>query len=142
MYDLKFVREHADELRRAVADRLPEKHRSTWTRERPIEMRPVEPIDYFKPSVRDPVRNIWFKASHTVPEDPTVQRCLLAYQSDFALLATSLLPHGVTFVHRGMQVASVDHAMWFHREFRVDEIECVAAGGETCTYAIYKEPVG
>jgi acyl-CoA thioesterase-2 len=110
-----------DELRRAVADRIPEKHRSTWTRERPIEMRPVEPIDYFRSDVHEPIRHMWFRASHPVPDDPCLHRCLLAYQSDFALLATSLLPHGVTFVHRGMQVASLDHAMWFHREFRVDD---------------------
>jgi acyl-CoA thioesterase-2 len=109
------------ELRREVADRIPERYRDTWTRERPIELRPVEPIDFFQPEAREPRRHVWFRASHELPADPVLQRCLLAYTSDFALLATALLPHGVTYLHPEMQVASLDHAMWFHRDFRMDD---------------------
>jgi acyl-CoA thioesterase-2 len=109
------------ELRREVADKIPEQFRDTWTRERPIELRPVEPIDFFQPEAREPRRHVWFRAAHALPDDPVLQRCLLAYTSDFALLATALLPHGVTYLHREMQVASLDHAMWFHRDFRVDD---------------------
>jgi len=109
------------ELRREVADKIPEQFRDTWTRERPIELRPVEPIDFFQPEAREPSRHVWFRASHELPDDPVLQRCLLAYTSDFALLATALLPHGVTYLHPEMQVASLDHAMWFHRDFRVDD---------------------
>jgi acyl-CoA thioesterase-2 len=109
------------ELRREVADKIPEQFRDTWTRERPIELRPVEPIDFFQPEAREPRRHVWFRAAHALPDDPVLQRCLLAYTSDFALLATALLPHGVTYLHPEMQVASLDHAMWFHRDFRVDD---------------------
>jgi acyl-CoA thioesterase-2 len=109
------------ELRREVADRIPERYRATWTRERPIELRPVESIDFFQPEVREPRRHVWFRAGYALPDDPVLHRCLLAYTSDFALLATALLPHGVTYFHPEMQVASLDHAMWFHRDFRVDD---------------------
>jgi acyl-CoA thioesterase-2 len=108
------------ELRRAVADKIPEKHRASWLRDRPIEMRPVAPIDFLRLEPRDPVQHFWMRTSHGVPDDPMLHRCLLAYASDFALLGTALLPHAVTFMNRGMQVASLDHAMHFHREFRVD----------------------
>jgi len=109
------------ELRRAVADRIPEEFRDLWMSERPIEMRPVESVSFFRPEPRSPQRHAWIRATHPVPEDEVIQRCLLAYASDFALLSTALLPHGVTFLNRGMQVASLDHAMWFHRSFRVDD---------------------
>ncbi len=109
------------ELRRAVADRIPEEFRDLWMSERPIEMRPVEPVSFFRPEPHQPQRHAWIRATHPVPDDEVIQRCLLAYASDFALLSTALLPHGVTFLNRGMQVASLDHAMWFHRSFRVDD---------------------
>jgi len=109
------------ELRREVADRIPEQYRDTWTRERPIELRPVEPIDFFQPEAQEPRRHVWFRAAHQLPDDPVLHRCLLAYTSDFALLATALLPHGVTYLQPEMQVASLDHAMWFHRDFRIDD---------------------
>lgn len=109
------------ELRRAVVDKIPERFRDTWTRERPIELRPVEQIDFFQPEIQEPRRHVWFRARNTLPDDPVLHRCLLAYTSDFALLATALLPYGVTYLHPEMQVASLDHAMWFHRDYRVDD---------------------
>jgi acyl-CoA thioesterase-2 len=124
------------DLRREVADRIPEEHRENWLRERPIETRPVEPINYFKPQRRDPVRHIWIKTSHPVPDDQALHRWLLAYASDFTLLSTSLAPHGVTFMVRGMQVASLDHAMWFHREFRVDDWLLYAMESPSASHAL------
>jgi acyl-CoA thioesterase-2 len=109
------------ELRRAVIDKIPERFRDTWTRERPIELRPVEQIDFFQPEIQEPRRHVWFRARNTLPDDPVLHRCMLAYTSDFALLATALLPYGVTYLHSDMQVASLDHAMWFHRDYRVDD---------------------
>ena len=109
------------ELRRAVVDKIPERFRETWMRERPIELRPVEQIDFFRPEIREPHRHVWFRARNGLPDDPVLHRCMLAYTSDFALLATALLPYGVTYLHQDMQVASLDHAMWFHRDFRVDD---------------------
>jgi len=109
------------ELRRAVVDRIPEKHRSTWTRNRPIEMRPVDPIDYLNLQPREPFQHLWLRAGHELPDDAVLHRCLLAYASDFALLGTALLPYAATYMSSGIQVASLDHAMWFHRGFRVDD---------------------
>jgi acyl-CoA thioesterase-2 len=109
------------DLRREVADKIPEAYREGWLRERPIETRPVETIKYLEPEVREPVRHLWIRTCHSVPDDPAIHRWLLAYASDFALLGTALLPHRVPFMGRGMQVASLDHAMWFHRDVKVDD---------------------
>ena len=109
------------DLRREVADKVPEAYRERWLRERPIETRPVEATNYLEPEVREPVRHLWFRTCHSVPDDPALHRWLLAYASDFALLGTALLPHRVPFMGHGMQVASLDHAMWFHRDFKVDD---------------------
>lgn len=106
---------------RAFADRLPSRVRDIWTRDHPIEIRVVDPIAYPNPAPRAPVRHAWLRAAGTVPDDPVLHRCLLAYASDFQLLGTCLQPHGKTFMSKGMKVASLDHALWFHRAFRMDE---------------------
>jgi acyl-CoA thioesterase-2 len=64
---------------------------------------------------------VWFRTIAPLPDDPSLHRYLLAYASDFAFLTTALRPHGVTWLSPGMQVASLDHALWFHQPFRVDE---------------------
>lgn len=109
------------ELTRAVAHRLPERIRDLWTRERPIEIRPVDPMDAFRPLRREPNQYTWVRAVGDMPDDPTLHRCLLAYLSDFKLLGTALRPHGVSFMSGDVQMASLDHALWFHRPFRVDD---------------------
>jgi len=109
------------DLRREVIDRIPEEFHERWLQERPIDTRPVEAADYLKPEPREPVRHVWFRTRNSVPDDPALHRWLLAYASDFPLLGTALLPHGVPFVGHRLQVASLDHAMWFHRDFRVDD---------------------
>jgi acyl-CoA thioesterase-2 len=106
---------------RAVADRLPERVRALWTRERPIEIRLVDPPELFRPTRREPVKFAWIRAVHELPDDPLLQRALLAYASDFQLLGTALLPHGVTWLDPDLKVASLDHAMWFHRDARLDQ---------------------
>ena len=114
---LKTDLEHAMEY----ADRIPQPIRARILCKRPIEVRPVNPISPFSPEKREPVRYAWFKAIDTMPDDITVHQYLLAYASDFGLLAPSLYPHGHSFWEPEMQVASLDHAMWFHRDFRMDE---------------------
>ncbi len=104
-----------------LASKVPEKMRSTLTRERPIEIRPVDPVNPFAPEKRPPYKQSWFRAQGRLPDDPVLHRCLLTYASDFQFLGTSLNPHGVTFMSGDMQVASLDHAIWFHRDFRMDE---------------------
>jgi len=61
------------------------------------------------------------RVAGTLPSDPALHRVLLAYASDYSLLGTALLPHALTFAHGNVRAASLDHAMWFHRDFRMDE---------------------
>lgn len=112
-----------DQERLAVhgADKLPEAIRAWVLADRPIEWRTVEDDDPFHPKPTPGDRSVWFKAKHQLPDDPSLHQALLAYASDSAFLTTAMKPHGVTWWTRGMQVASLDHAVWFHRPFRVDE---------------------
>lgn len=104
------------------AARFPKFLRERLLSERPFEFRPVEPEDDpVLPGQRPPLRRVWLKTTGRLPDDPAIHRYLLAYASDYAFLTTALLPHGVTWLTPGMQVASLDHVMWFHRPLRVDE---------------------
>jgi acyl-CoA thioesterase-2 len=67
------------------------------------------------------VQNVWVRATGRLPNDPDIHRCVLAYASDMTLLDTSLFAHGRAIFDRGLQAASLDHALWFHRPFRADE---------------------
>src|SRR5258705_4963134 len=108
------------ELRRRVADRLPEKMRPYFLRDRPIEVRPVDPVDEFEPEPRPPLQNVWFRAIDTLPDDRALHQCVLAYASDLTLLDNST-PHAINWWSEKFQTASLDHAMWFHRPFRADQ---------------------
>ena len=111
------------EIERAmqVKDKIPVLIRDKILCVKPIEIRPVNPINPFAPTKEKPVRYVWFKTIHKMPDDIAIHKYLLAYASDFGLVATALYPHGHTFWEPTMQVASLDHAMWFHRDFRIDE---------------------
>jgi acyl-CoA thioesterase-2 len=115
--------------------RLPVAVRDRVLAERAFEMRPVEPPgDPFDPPRRAPKRHVWLRTVERLPDDPALHCSMLAYASDFSFMTTALQPHGVSWVSPGMQVASLDHVMWFHRPFRVDEwllyaIESPAAHG-------------
>lgn len=109
------------EMARRFQHLIPEKVRERFTRDRPIEIRPVNPINYLAPDKREPVKHNWFRAISRLPDDPIIHHCVLAYASDFGLLGTSMQPHGVSFYQPHMQVASLDHAIWFNRDFRVDD---------------------
>jgi acyl-CoA thioesterase II len=100
---------------------LPDFFRSRATAERPFEMRPVNPTDPFVPAKHAPARAVWLKTVDRLPDDPTLHPYLLAYASDHGLIGTAVLPHGVSWFTPGMQIASLDHVMWFHEPFRVDE---------------------
>ena len=91
------------------------------THERPFEVRPVEPVHLISPPPQEPRRHIWLKAIDKLPDNADLHRNLLAYISDYQLVATATLPHGVHFAEGNVQLASLDHAMWFHRPFRVDD---------------------
>jgi len=109
------------DLVRAMAGRIPEPLRDVYTQDRPIDFRPVAPVDPFAPEKRDAVKHVWFRADGTMPDDPLLHQAVMAYASDYGLLGTALLPHGLSFIMRRVQAASIDHAVWFHRPFRVDE---------------------
>ncbi|MCU6452509.1 acyl-CoA thioesterase II [Sphingomonas sp. A2-49] len=110
------------ELRLAIADQVPEKFRDFFTRrQNAIEMRPLHPRSWFAPEVRAPNNAAWFRVAAPIGDDPAVHRAALAYASDMALLATSMMPHGVNWLMPEMQTASLDHALWIHEPFRADE---------------------
>ena len=102
-------------------DDIPEPFRERATCERPIEIRPIDPVNPLKAVVRDPQRHIWYRTAGELPDKPSTHQYLLAYASDFNLLGSAMLPHGISWLTPGMQVASLDHAMWFHRPFRMDD---------------------
>ncbi len=109
------------ELGKKAAEKAPENIRKLLLQERPIEFRPIHPIDPLHPEPGSPCREVWFRANGSLPEVPAVHKAVLAYASDFSLLGTALLPHGLSFHQRQVQAASLDHAMWFHRDFRINE---------------------
>ncbi|MDD9964199.1 MAG: acyl-CoA thioesterase II [Gammaproteobacteria bacterium] len=90
-------------------------------RQRPIEIRPINPVNIYQPSARAPRQMCWMRSRDRLPDDARLHQCVLAYLSDGSLLDTAVLPHGVSYFDDGMQVASLDHAMWFHRPFRADQ---------------------
>jgi acyl-CoA thioesterase-2 len=104
-----------------VLAKVPEKMRRFLTHERPFEFRPVEPIHVVAPPRAAPVRHIWVKTVDALPDDAHLHRNVLAYVSDYQLVSTATLPHGIHFAEGNVQLASLDHAMWFHRPFRADE---------------------
>ena len=109
------------ELVPAVLEKIPEKMRRFLTHERPFEFRPVEPIQIVSPPRAAPVRHIWLKTLAKLPDNADLHRNVLAYVSDYQLVSTATLPHGIHFAEGNVQLASLDHAMWFHRPFRADE---------------------
>jgi acyl-CoA thioesterase-2 len=90
-------------------------------RERPIDVRPVAPPRWVDPSPRRPSDLVWIRANGRLPDDPVLHTCVAAYASDLTLLDVSLAPHGRSWPDGGVMMASLDHAMWFHRPFRADE---------------------
>ncbi|HEY6483289.1 MAG TPA: acyl-CoA thioesterase II [Steroidobacteraceae bacterium] len=100
--------------------RMPERLRKFFEQPRPFEFRLVQPLEYLRPRKAPPARQVWFRAVGQLPDDERLHRCLLAYVSDFFLLDTATLPHGASFLSSSLMLASLDHAMWFHRPLRVD----------------------
>jgi acyl-CoA thioesterase-2 len=109
------------EARLALRDRLPEAARAVVDQARAIDIRPVEPLDMFAPEPRPPANQTWMRAHGPLPDDPLIHQALLAYASDFSLLLVAMRPHGLTFMQPQVQCVSLDHAMWFHRDFRFDD---------------------
>ncbi|MFP2910487.1 acyl-CoA thioesterase II [Pyxidicoccus sp. 3LFB2] len=109
------------ELLSRQAHRIPERMREKFLCDKPIEIRPIAYVDPFNPEKREPLKHVWFRADGDLPEDPQVHRYVLAYASDFNLIGTALLPHGTSFFNPGIQGASLDHALWFHGDLKVND---------------------
>lgn len=109
------------EIAREFEHFLPPPVREKFLCDKPLEIRPVEFHNPLKGHVADPTRLVWFRANGTLPADLRVHQYLLGYASDFNFLPVALQPHGVGFLEPGMQVATIDHSMWFHRPFDLND---------------------
>ena len=101
--------------------RLPTKVQRWLDRQGPFEFRHVYPRDELNPPKRPPYQQVWFRLAEKVGDAPELHRALLAYASDFHLLGTATFPHGISYYQPNVLMASLDHALWFHRPFRADE---------------------
>ena len=106
----------ADELAK-----LPAKMQRWLSRMGPFEMRPIYPRDEVRPPKRPPYQQVWVRLVDKVGDSPELHRALLAYASDFYMLGTTTFPHGISYYQPNVQMASLDHALWFHRPFRADD---------------------
>ncbi len=112
---------------------------------RPFEFRPIQDVNLIDPPPSEPSKQFWFRAVDRVPSaDAWLHRSLLAYVSDYNFLGAAIQPHGISLMQ--LQVASIDHAMWFHRECRVDDwllyvIDSPSAAGARgfCRGSIYSK---
>jgi len=104
-----------------VMEKLPAKMQRWLSRMGPFEIRPIYPRDEVKPPKRPPYQQVWLRLIDKVDDSPELHRAMLAYASDFYLLGTTTFPHGISYYQPNVQMASLDHAMWFHRPFRVDD---------------------
>jgi len=109
------------ELRQRIIHHLPPYFHDKTLAPRGLEYRPVDPIDLMNPPKREGSTAIWLKAMAPLPDDPALHRALLAYGSDHGLLLAAIAPHGLSLFKGEVRLASLDHAMWFHRDFRLDD---------------------
>jgi acyl-CoA thioesterase-2 len=100
---------------------IPAKLQRWLTMRGPFEFRRVHPRDELNPGKQPPYQQVWFRLTDRVPDDAVLHRAMLAYASDFHLVGTTTFPHGISYLQKNVQMASLDHALWFHRPFRVDE---------------------
>lgn len=110
------------EARRDAAEALPDgAMKRLLLRPRAIDFRPVEPLDLLKKTVREPSAHCWFRTVAHLPDYRPIHRAVLAYISDYQLLSTAMLPHGLSMQPGQVKAASIDHALWFHDDFRADD---------------------
>lgn len=109
------------EVARDLPDCVPMKTRRFLTANRPFEFRPVRPVDLESRVKLAPVNQVWIRTVGAIPDDQTLHQNLLAYVSDYELLGASTLPHGLSFLRDNVIMASLDHALWFHRSVKIDD---------------------
>ena len=113
--------EHRRDLVEKMGDRMTEAQRALFLRPRPIEMRTVGTLHWMNRDSSPPHAQSWFRTVAPLPEDPALHRAVIAYASDYTLLGTAALPHGLSWFRGELTGASLDHALWFHRPARADE---------------------
>ncbi|MEM1051205.1 MAG: acyl-CoA thioesterase II [Pseudomonadota bacterium] len=113
------------ETRRAMIDMMGDKvsdtQRALALRPRPIEMRTTDKLHWMNAEPKEPRAHSWFKTASTLPNDPALHRAVIAYASDYTLLGTSALPHGLSWMRGELVGASLDHTLWFHQDVRADD---------------------
>ena len=109
------------EMVEKMGDRASEAQRAMILRPRPIEMRTVDRLHWMSNEPQEPHAHSWFRTAAPLPDDPALHRAIIAYASDYTLLGTAALPHGLSWMRGELVGASLDHALWFHREARADE---------------------
>ena len=113
------------DMRRAMADKMGDRlnaaQRTLMLRPRPIEMRTLDKLHWMNAKPKEPQAHSWFRTVAPLPDEPALHRAMIAYASDYTLLGTSALPHGLSWMRGELVGASLDHALWFHREARADE---------------------
>ena len=109
------------DVAKGVLDKIPAKLRRYLTDKRPFEFRHVNPVNFDTREKLPPQKQVWIRAVDDLPNDPVLHQNLLTYVSDYELLGVATLPHALSFSRGSIIMASLDHALWFHREFRVDE---------------------
>lgn len=110
-----------DERLSGIADRLPPRHQAFWLSDIGIDFRMVEPFETFDPPLRAARRHVWLRLRHRIGDDVAEHQRLFAYASDLYLMHTGLLPLGIGWADPRLQDASLDHAIWFHDRFRIDD---------------------
>ncbi len=103
------------EVRRSILEKLPAPMRRMAERPRPVEIRTVEPVDPANPQPMPPLQNVWMRATSPIGDDIVFNQAALAYASDMSFLSTAMRPHAMGWQTPGLQTASLDHAIWFHR---------------------------
>ena len=109
------------EMRQKAAELDPERFKGRPTLQLPIDIRPIQPSNPYLVDSEPPFQSIWFRTVDTVPADRALHQSILAYASDFVLLGTATLPYRKSLREKNVHMASLDHAMWFHRDFRIDQ---------------------
>ena len=113
--DPEAVKTEMEQMLAKYGERLPDRMREQMNRPRPIDLRWPDPQDLFKPTPKAPRKQVWMRAKAPIGEQVKLQQACLAYASDMAFMETALRVHGLTWQTPGLQSASLDHAMWFHR---------------------------
>lgn len=112
------------ELKKQMVEFVPENVRASFMRDRHIEIRPINPSNPYQPQPEAPTYAHYLRTHDPIaPEvdDISLHQAIAAFYSDFTLMTTALRPHGLSYLSPSLQCASIDHAMYFHKPFRVDE---------------------